>query len=194
MKVIVGLGNPGQTFHQTRHNTGFMVIQFLSERHGVRMAARRVSAVDGRPAGVSGDYQIGGETVRLLMPLTMMNESGEALRDLEVPPQGLLVVCDDVNLPLGTLRLRREGGSGGHHGLQSCLEALGTEDVPRLRIGVGTAELPRELTDFVLSPFQSTERPVITRAIEQAAEACEQWITEGMDAVMNRYNNTQDAP
>ena len=147
-----------------------MVIQFLSERHDVRMAARRVSAVDGRPAGVSGDYQIGDQTVRLLMPLTMMNESGEALRDLEVPPQDLLVVCDDVNLPLGT------------------------EDVPRLRIGVGTTELPRELTDFVLSPFQSTERPVITRAIEQAAEACEQWVTEGMDAVMNRYNNTQDAP
>jgi len=194
LKVIVGLGNPGQTFHHTRHNTGFMVIQFLSERHDVRMAARRVSAVDGRPAGVSGDYQIGDQTVRLLMPLTMMNESGEALRDLEVPPQDLLVVCDDVNLPLGTLRLRREGGSGGHHGLQSCLETLGTEDVPRLRIGVGTTELPRELTDFVLSPFQSTERPVITRAIEQAAEACEQWVTEGMDAVMNRYNNTQDAP
>ena len=157
------------------------------------MDDRRVSAIDSRPASVSGDYQVEGETVRLLMPLTMMNESGEALRALEVPAQDLLVVCDDVNLPLGTIRLRREGGAGGHHGLQSCLEMRGTEDVPRLRIGVGTPELPRDLHDFVLSPFSSTERSVIARAIEQAAEACEQWITEGMDVAMNRYNNAQDA-
>ena len=192
MKLIIGLGNPGQTFHHTRHNVGFMVIQHLSERRGVRMADRRVSPVDGRPASVSGDYHVDGETVRLLMPLTMMNESGEACRGLEVSRRDLLVVCDDVNLPLGTIRLRREGGSGGHHGLQSCLEMLGTEDVPRLRIGVGTPELPRDLEEFVLSPFPSAERPVITQAIEQAAEACEQWATEGMDVVMNRYNNSQD--
>ncbi len=191
MKVIVGLGNPGQTFHQTRHNTGFMVIQFLSERHGVRMAARRVSAVDGRPAGVSGDYQIGGETVRLLMPLTMMNESGEALRDLEVPPQGLLVVCDDVNLPLGTIRLKPQGSAGGHHGLISCLTALGTETVARLRIGVGTAQLPRDLHHFVLSPVPSAERPAFTASIQQAVEACEMWVHEGIEATMNRYNTTQ---
>ena len=189
----MGLGNPGQTFQPTRHNVGFRVIQRLSERRGVQMADRRVSSVDGRPASVSGEYQVDGVTVRLLMPLTMMNESGEALRGLEAPRQDLLVVCDDVNLPLGTIRLRREGGSGGHHGLQSCLDVLGTEDVPRLRIGVGTPQLPRDLEDFVLSPFPSAERPVITRAIEQAAEACEQWVTEGMDVVMNRYNRTQDA-
>ena len=193
MKLIIGLGNPGQTFRHTRHNVGFMVIQTLSERRGVRMADRRVSPIDDRPASVSGEYQVDGVAVCLLMPLTMMNESGEALRGFEVPRQDLLVVCDDVNLPLGTIRLRREGGSGGHHGLQSCLDVLGTEDVPRLRIGVGTAQLPSDLTDFVLSPFHSTERPVITRAIEQAAEACEGWAKEGMDVVMNRYNNAQDA-
>ena len=188
MKIIAGLGNPGQTFHHTRHNVGFMVIQFLSEHRRIPMVDRRVSPVDGRPASVSGDYRVDGQTVRLLMPLTMMNESGEALRGLDVPQQDLLVVCDDVNLPLGTIRLRREGGPGGHHGLQSCLEVLGTEDVPRLRIGIGTAELPRDLEQFVLSRFLSTERSVITQAITRAAEACEQWVKEGMEIVMNRYN------
>ena len=193
MKSIVGLGNPGHNYHETRHNVGFAVIQHLVERHAVEMRHRLVSPGDGRPAGVCGEYRDGTDTVRLLMPLTMMNESGEALRAAQVTPQELLVVCDDVNLPLGTIRLRPDGSAGGHHGLQSCLEALGTEDVPRLRIGVGTDELPRDLHDFVLSPFQRMERPVVKRAIEQAAEACETWVKEGMDAAMNRYNRTQDA-
>lgn len=193
MKVIVGLGNPGHTYHGTRHNVGFMVIQALSERRGAAMEHRMVSPQDGRPAGVAGDYRLGAETVRLLMPLTMMNESGEALRALEVSPQDLLVVCDDVNLPLGTIRLRPQGGDGGHHGLASCLAVLGTEQVPRLRIGVGAERLPEELTDFVLAPFEPAERPVIHAAIAQAVDACEQWVTDGMEATMNRYNTVAGA-
>ena len=192
MKLIVGLGNPGHTYNHTRHNAGFMVIEALGQRRGVQVTDRHVSSVDGRPACVSGDYELSGNVVRLLMPLSMMNESGEALRGLEVPLERVLIVCDDVNLPVGTIRLRREGGPGGHHGLQSCLETLGTEAVPRLRIGVGTPPLPRDLEDFVLSPFPSAERPVIKRALEQAADACEQWATEGIEAAMNRYNTTQD--
>ena len=191
MKTIVGLGNPGRTFHGTRHNVGFVVIQLLADRRQIPLNNRLVSPVDGRPAGVCGEYQVGAETIRLLLPLTMMNESGEALRGLETAPQDLLVVCDDANLPLGTIRLRPEGSAGGHHGLLSCLEVLRTEQIPRLRIGVGTAELPRDLRDFVLSPFRSAERPVITQAIEQAANACDAWITEGIDAAMNQYNRTQ---
>ncbi len=101
-------------------------------------------------------------------------------------------MCDDANLPLGTLRLRAEGGAGGHHGLQSCLEALGTERVPRLRLGVGAPDMPRDLTDFVLSPFGSDERPVVRRMVAQALEACEAWVTEGMAAAMNRYNKAQE--
>jgi PTH1 family peptidyl-tRNA hydrolase len=165
-----------------------MVIQLLAERRDVQMRHRLVTPADGRPAGVCGDYQEGTETVRLLMPLTMMNESGEALRGVEGSWQDLLVVCDDVNLSLGTIRLRPEGSSGGHHGLQSCLDVLGTEQIPRLRIGVGVRELPRDLHDFVLSPFQSAERPLMRRAIEQAAESCETWVRDGMDVAMNRYN------
>ena len=192
MKLIVGLGNPGRTYHDTRHNVGFALIQHLAERRGVDIRERFMSS-DARPAGVCGEYRHGSETIRLLMPLTMMNESGQALRGLDVPRQTLLIVCDDVNLPLGTLRLRPTGSAGGHHGLRSCLDALGTEDVPRLRIGVGTNTLPRDLEVFVLSPFRSDERPVIRRAVEQAGDACETWATDGMETTMNRYNRAQDA-
>ena len=191
MKLIVGLGNPGRTYHDTRHNVGFAVIQRLAERRGVDIRERFVGPA-GRPAGVYGDYRHGPETVRLLMPLTMMNESGQALRGLEIVPQALLLVCDDVNLPLGSLRLRPAGGAGGHHGLVSCLETLGTEEVPRLRIGVGTTPLPSDLTEFVLSPFRSDERPVIRGAVEQAADACETWAAEGLEMAMNRHNRVQD--
>ena len=193
MKVIVGLGNPGHNYHETRHNAGFLVIQQLAERRGAQILTRRVNAQDGRPAGVSGEYAYEGQTVQLLMPLTMMNESGDALRGLEADVKDVLIVCDDVNLPLGTLRLRVEGGPGGHHGLQSCLEALGTEQVARLRLGVGTAELPSELHDFVLSPFDPAERPVMKSMIAQAADACEVWVKEGVEMAMNRYNRVPDA-
>jgi len=192
VKLIVGLGNPGQTYHGTRHNVGFEVIQLLALRHGIEVRQRLLSPVDGRPAGVAGDYQEGRETIRLLMPLTMMNESGEALRAVEVESQRLLLVCDDVNLPLGTIRLRPQGSAGGHHGLESCLAVLGTEDIPRLRIGVGIPALPHDLHDFVLSPFHSAEHPVVTRAIEQAAEACESWVKDGLEVAMGRYNRAQE--
>ena len=193
MKVIVGLGNPGQTYRDTRHNAGFMVIQLLGARHHVDPRTRLLGR-DGRPAAVSGDYEAGGEMVRLMMPLTMMNESGEALREAAVERANLLIVCDDVNLPLGTLRMRPEGSAGGHHGLNSCLEVLGSEEVPRLRLGVGGAvALPADLREFVLSPFDSTERPLMKRMLEQAADACETWVTKGMDVAMNQYNRTGDA-
>jgi len=188
VKSIVGLGNPGHTFHRTRHNVGFLVIEACAMRHQVRIDQRVVSLADARPASVYGDYTVGAQPVRLLMPLTMMNESGEALNGSTVPLQDLLIVCDDVNLPLGTIRLRPQGGAGGHHGLASCCAVLGTEDVPRLRVGVGIEPLPRDLEDFVLAPFQASEWPLVQRAVEQAAEACDSWVTEGIDVAMNRYN------
>ena len=190
--MIVGLGNPGRTYHATRHNVGFQVIQRLAERHQVSMTQRVLSPDDHRPAGVYGDYPLDQATVRLLMPLTMMNESGEALKALPVKPHELLVVCDDVNLPLGTLRLRPEGSDGGHHGLASCLAVLGTEGVARLRIGVGISPLPKDLHQFVLSPVTPAERPAMERAIGQAAEACELWVTGGIDMAMNQYNRVQE--
>ena len=193
MNIIIGLGNPGHTYHGTRHNVGFAVIQLLAERHHVHITQRVVSMADERPAAVYGDYRQDRRTVRLLMPLTMMNESGEALKGLTVTPEQLMIVCDDVNLPLGTLRLRSDGGAGGHHGLQSCLEVLGTERVPRLRVGVGIKTLPSALHDFVLSRFESAEHPMINQAIEQAADACETWVNKGIDDAMNQHNRAHEA-
>ena len=131
-------------------------------------------------------------TVRLLMPLTMMNESGEALKALPAQTSDLLVVCDDVNLPVGVLRLRPEGSDGGHHGLASCLAVLGTAAFARLRVGVGMSSLPNDLHDFVLSPVSPAERPVMERVIAQAADACEAWVKSGIEVAMNQYNRAQD--
>jgi PTH1 family peptidyl-tRNA hydrolase len=158
----------------------------------VQLQQRILTTDDGRPAAVAGEYREGDETVRLLMPLTMMNESGMAVKAAQIAAADALIVCDDANLPLGTLRLRPEGGAGGHHGLQSCLEALATEQVARLRMGVGSTPLPQDLRDFVLSPFQSSERPLMKRAIAQAVDACEAWLKEGIEMAMNQYNRTPD--
>jgi PTH1 family peptidyl-tRNA hydrolase len=188
LNVILGLGNPGHSYHGTRHNIGFAVIQALAERHKVDVRNPAMSPRDGRPASVSGDCALDGTPVRLMMPLTMMNESGEAVRTVESPAESLLIVCDDVNLPLGSLRLRPGGSAGGHHGLQSCLEALGHENVPRLRLGVGAKDMPRDLQEFVLGPFRSGERPAMQEMLAQAVEACEAWVRDGIEAAMNRYN------
>ncbi len=185
---IVGLGNPGHTYHATRHNVGFQTIEALARRAGVRIDQRLVNPVDGRPAAVYGVAAEGDLQVWLIMPLTMMNESGDVFRALPATRPPLLIVCDDVHLPLGRLRLRAHGGAGGHHGLASCLDVLGTEQVARLRIGVGTPTMPRKLHEFVISNFEAGERPVIKEGIEQAAEACRAWAREGLEAVMNRYN------
>ena len=192
MNILVGLGNPGHTYNETRHNVGFKVIEALAQKHQVRLSQSLLNPEDQRPAAVFGDYQDGNRTVRLLMPLTMMNESGDAIKALSEPAANMLIICDDVAIPLGTIRLRPQGGGGGHNGLASCITALATEQVARLRVGVGTASTPKELREFVLSPFPSAERPLIKQAIEQAAEACEVWVREGIEAAMNRCNQAND--
>ncbi len=193
MNILVGLGNPGHTYNETRHNVGFKVIEALAHKHQVRLSQSLLNPEDQRPAAVFGDYQDGNHTVRLLMPLTMMNESGDAIKALSEPAGNILIICDDVAIPLGTIRLRPQGGAGGHNGLASCIAALATEQVARLRIGVDTGSMPKELREFVLSPFPSAERPLMKQSIEQAAEACEVWVREGIEAAMNRYNRANDA-
>ena len=173
-----------------------MLVQALADRRRADLRERLLDR-EGRPAAVAATYELAGETVRLVMPLTMMNASGQALGAPEVRPQDLrelLIVCNDVNLPVGALRLRPQGSAGGHHGLESCLQAVASDQVPRLRIGVGTEPLPRDLEEFVLSPFARTDRPIIKRIIDQAADACETWIQEGIEMAMNRYNRPQDLP
>ena len=184
MKLIVGLGNPGAHYEGTRHNVGFMVLSRLADRHQVSWSPRSFWSI-------YGDWQ-SRDTVRLLKPHAMMNQSGKALegvlQEWDVNPSEMLIVCDDVNLPLGVLRLRPSGSDGGHHGLASCLEALGSQDVPRLRVGVGIEPLPKELTDFVLSPFTAQERAVVDGALARAVEACEAWATQGIEVAMNMSN------
>lgn len=187
MKLIVGLGNPGPEYDTTRHNVGFLVLE------GLRQAHRAVWARERAGGYVFGAWQSGATTIHLMRPMLMMNRSGAALADAvkkwDVAPQDILIVCDDVNLPLGTLRLRPQGSAGGHHGLASCLETLQTDAVSRLRIGVGIESLPKDLTDFVLSPFQREEQQrVETDIIPRAVEACEQWSLHGIEVAMNRVN------
>ena len=189
MKVIVGLGNIGPDYAATRHNVGFMVVDRLAGSHGGSLTQRYRRQRE--LVAMYGDARIGTEQVRLVRPQTMMNCSGAALDALPSwhgASADLLLVCDDVNLPLGVLRLRPRGSAGGHHGLESCFAALGTSDVPRLRVGVGTEPLPRDLTDFVVSPFRRAERPLVAQVIERATEACELWVANGIEAAMNRAN------
>ena len=181
MKLIVGLGNPGPHYEQTRHNVGAMVVR--------RLATQQRLAWQDRPHARVASW--GALEARLLIPRVMMNEAGAALADaadMPVAMEEILLVCDDVNLPLGTLRVRPEGSDGGHHGLASCLQQLETEEVPRLRVGVGIASLPKDLTEFVLSPFDPPEHPVVEETLARAVEACELWAARGIEAAMKRVN------
>lgn len=188
MRLIVGLGNPGARYRGTRHNVGADIVRTLGARHQARwQAVRRQGAVVARYA----EWSAGRRRIRACVPETFMNVSGEALQAMRawpVEPADLLLVLDDVNLPLGVLRMKPKGSAGGHHGLASCLAALQTEQVARLRVGIGVEPLPRDLTDFVLSPFRADERARLAQITAQAAEACERWATEGIDVAMTRVN------
>jgi PTH1 family peptidyl-tRNA hydrolase len=189
MKLIAGLGNPGAKYRGTRHNVGFDVMDLLAQRHELVFDAAPAEAVQAKWRRADG-------IVLLVKPLTFMNLSGEAIGGLaryyrvEVPD--LLVVCDDVNLPLGRLRARASGSEGGHNGLRSVAEHLGTIDYARLRIGVGRGDARRDLADHVLARFEPDEVPGIDAAIARAADAAETWISEGMAKTMNAFNRSDD--
>lgn len=189
--LIVGLGNPGPAYSHNRHNVGYWCINRLGRRHQIRPKTRRLCTI--------GEGAIEGQPVVLAKPRTYMNRSGHALSALlkhyQVQPQRLLVVCDDLDLPLGKLRLRPRGGHAGHKGLQSIIAAIGTRDFPRLRIGIGRPQLHGQpLTDpdviavYVLSDPTPAERAVLEQAVAQAAEALEVLLREGLAAAMNRCN------
>ena len=193
MALVLGLGNPGPRYASTRHNVGWWVVDRLVQRwRGLsqpgneRWSAWRID----HPRPLSDAGRRGSEVV-LLKPLTFMNASGDALRDWlsrqGAPPVSMLVVADDVYLPVGVLRLRPSGSSGGHRGLQSVELALGSRDYARLRIGVGAAEAP-ELRDHVLETPEGEEREALERAADAAADAVECWLGEGILAAMNRFN------
>ena len=186
MKLVAGLGNvPESKYGGTRHNVGFRVLDLLASRHGLQFGSSPAKAEQAR-------WVRDGDTIWLLKPLTLMNLSGEAVQAAQkfynVELTDLLVVTDDVNLPLGRLRARGTGSEGGHNGLRSIAQQLGTADYARLRIGVGRGDTRRDLADHVLSRFEPEERPAEVETIGRAADAVEMWLADGLGKMMNRFN------
>jgi len=194
LKLVAGLGNPGAEYVGTRHNVGFDVLDELARRHGLAWPRRVVSA---RGTELTTRWRRPAGDVVLLKPLTFMNLSGYAVNEerqfYKVELAALLIVCDDVNLPLGRLRARAGGSEGGHNGLRSVAEQLGTTDYARLRVGVGRGDNRRDLADHVLSRFEPDEVPGIEDAVIRAADAVELWITDGLARVMNTHNRAEDS-
>ena len=190
MKLVAGLGNPGSQYRGTRHNVGFDVLDRLAARHGLTFEFGPVDALQAK-------WRLGSDVVLLVKPQTFMNLSGEAIgsvcRYYRVSVADVLVVCDDVNLPLGRLRVRGSGSEGGHNGLRSVAQHLGTTDYARLRIGVGRGDTRRDLADHVLSRFEPEEQTGVNDAIDRSAEAVEAWVHHGTAYVMNTYNRASEA-
>jgi peptidyl-tRNA hydrolase, PTH1 family len=185
VKLVVGLGNPGRNYQGTRHNVGFAVLNELAKRQNVARPKTNFQ-------GEISEADIGGQRVLLLWPQTFMNLSGSsvlAARDFyKIEDADLLVVCDDFNLPLGKLRFRSEGSSGGQNGLGDIIDRLGTEKIPRLRIGVGPVPENWNGADFVLARFGKEELETVEEILSRGAEAVEDWVTRDFAACMNKYN------
>jgi len=185
---VVGLGNPGPRYRDTYHNVGFEVVDELARRHGADFGNAPADALLARPRRLADD-------VLLAKPLTFMNLSGRAVgalaRYYRVDAGDVLVVVDDVNLPAGRLRLRGQGSAGGHNGLASIIEGLGTDAFPRLRVGVGRGDPRRELADHVLGRIPPEERQVLREAVDRAADAVETFLARGLEAAMNEYNKEE---
>ena len=185
MKLLVGLGNPGHAYRDTRHNVGFEVLDVLSQRAGSPARKQRFQ-------GDVAQATIRGVPVLLLWPLTWMNLSGSsvlAARDFyKILDSDMIVICDDFNLPLDTIRLRPGGSAGGQNGLGDVLSRLGTTTIPRLRLGIGPVLAGWNVSDFVLGKFPKPERERVGVVIERAADAAEDWVALGIQAAMNAYN------
>jgi PTH1 family peptidyl-tRNA hydrolase len=185
MKLVVGLGNPGRRYEGTRHNVGYLVLAELARRQGA-------PSVKTRFHGEVVEAELGGQKALLLSPITFMNLSGtsvqEAMSFHKLPTEDLLVLCDDLNLPVGKLRLRSQGSSGGQKGLEDIIRRLGTDEFSRLRIGIGAAPAGWDWANYVLSKFLPDELPAIRAAVELAADAVVVWAREGIEVCMNQYN------
>src|ERR1700691_3545460 len=185
MRLIVGLGNPGIEYAWTPHNLGFLVVDALAEQSGIRVT---------RPEAKSyvGLGNIAGQEVMLAKPQTMMNLSGLAVRELvgraDCQPTDVIVVCDDIALPWGMLRVRERGSAGGHNGLKSVIGALGTMEIPRVRMGVQPEEFRGDLKEYVLRQIRRDEEDLVAEEIEQGAEAVKVILAEGTQSAMNRFN------
>ena len=185
MRVIVGLGNPGRAYAHTRHNVGFDVLDLFAKRHKARILGRQYRAL-------VGSFDLLGEQILLVKPQTYMNESGTALsaiaRKHNLQADDFLVVYDDMDLPLGKVRIRMDGSSGGHKGMNSIIQHFHSKDFPRIRVGIGHGG---EAIDHVLTRFNRKDKVIIDQAIDQAADALDMILNEGIEAAMNLYNRTE---
>ena len=184
--LLVCLGNPGKQYENTRHNIGFMAADLLSEREGVKLNKLRYRAL-------TGEMTLGGARVLVIKPQTYMNLSGEAVKlaggFYKVPPERVLVISDDVSLPLGKLRIRASGSAGGHNGLKNIIAHLGTDAFPRIKVGVGAPAHPEhEMVDWVIGNFSGEEKKVVRQALERVTEAVECVVEKGVGEAQNRYN------
>lgn len=184
-RIIAGLGNPGKEYAHTRHNVGFMVVDRLAEAHGLkfsRMMSRAVVALG----------EIAGAKVALAKPQTFMNLSGESIGPIakfyKVPPEDLLVVYDELDLPEGLLRMRPKGGAGGHNGMKSIIARVGSSDFPRLRVGLGRPPGRMDPAAYVLQDFTSAERAAMDEALDKAVTGIQRWLTDGIDGALNYVN------
>jgi peptidyl-tRNA hydrolase, PTH1 family len=193
MKLIVGLGNPGREYRETRHNVGFMVVDEIARRYNLSLAMAPSQVPD---AFIAKRY--GPEPLLVAKPLTFMNRSGDAVAALaryyDIVVGDLLIVVDDVDLRFGRLRARARGSAGTHNGLRSIVDRLGTTEFPRLRLGVGRGDARRDLADHVLSTFEAAERSALEEFIIRAADAAEMFAVDGIAKVMNAYNPEATAP
>ena len=184
--LIVFLGNPGPRYEMTRHNAGFMAADAMAKEKNLSINKARFKAL-------TATCEIGGESVLLMKPQTFMNLSGEAVsqavRFYKIPPEHVIVVSDEISLPIGKLRIRTKGSAGGHNGLKDIIAKLGTDAFPRVRIGVGAPPLPYyDMADWVLSTFKNQDAEDMLAAAARAAEAAQCYIAQGADRAMNRFN------
>lgn len=186
MFIIAGLGNPGRAYSGTRHNIGFDIADLIAEKHGIRFNKTKFNAF-------LGEGTIGGEKVILAKPQTFMNLSGESIRPIrdwyKIPNENIIIIHDDISLPLGKLRLRAKGSAGGHNGMKNIIYQLGTEVFPRLKIGVGVPpDTDYDLADFVLGKFSKEEIKILSQTAEKASDAVESIICFGTDLTMSKFN------
>lgn len=184
--LIVFLGNPGPRYEMTRHNAGFMAADAMAKEKNININKARFKAL-------TATCDIGGESVLLMKPQTFMNLSGDAVaqaaRFYKIPPEHVIVVSDEISLPIGKLRIRTKGSAGGHNGLKDIIAKLGTDAFPRIRIGVGAPPHPDyDMADWVLSTFKNQDAEDMLAAAERAAQAAQCYITQGADRAMNRFN------
>lgn len=185
MYLIAGLGNPTREYEKTRHNVGFEAIDILADKAGTTVTEKKHKALYGKG-------YIGGQKVILAKPQTYMNLSGESIREIadfyKIEPENIIILCDDINLSEGQLRIRLKGSAGGHNGLKNIISHLGTQEFPRIRIGIGEKPRGMDLADYVLGRFPKEQQAVMEEAYRDAAEAACMMIEDGADAAMNHYN------